>query len=467
MAAKAKRQAQTPAHTPAAKRAHVPPPGTEPEQVVSTALEGPRYSCSLAGAYATSVGIFGVVPVLHSGAGCGIAQLFGQFYGGGQNAGGPFGGTSTPCSSLIEQHVVFGGEQKLRDLLQSSSELMDGELFAVISGCIPALIGDDVDAVVREFRNKVPVINVKTSGFQGNSYHGYELFFDAVIEQLLTQLPKEKGVVNVFGIVPSQHLFWKGEAAAIKSLLERLGLKPNLIIGEFDALDHLKKIPSAEYNIVLSPWVGHPTAKKLKEKFKTPYVAFPGVPIGPKQTAEFLRVVGKKLKVPQKTVEDIIRDEERSAYRFAEYLGDILLIVRPHPYFAVVSDSSSAVSVTKYLTNEMGYLPEIVQITDDPPEEARELIRRELTENLDTTSKPEIVFEVDSYRIRQNLKDRNFLFLLASSLENPIAGPEFGAIHLSVGFPAYDRLILDRNYAGFRGGLALMEDIISKYAGPL
>jgi nitrogenase molybdenum-iron protein beta chain len=74
---------------------------------------------------------------------------------------------------------------------------------------------------------------------------------------------------------------------------------------------------------------------------------------------------------------------------------------------------------------------------------------------------------VDAYRIRENLKDRNFMFLLASSLETFIAGPEFSAIHLTISFPSYDRVILERSYAGFSGGLTLMEDVMSKYAGPL
>ncbi|MCQ6963650.1 nitrogenase component 1 [Methanolobus chelungpuianus] len=439
-------------------------------EFISDAIEAPRYSCALGGAYSTSIGIFGTVPILHSGAGCGIGQLFGQFYGGGQNAGGPHGGTSTPCSSLVEEHVIFGGEKKLSNLIKSTSELVNGELLAVISGCIPSLIGDDVESVVRQFREKeenIPIVHVNTAGFAGNSYQGYEYFFDAVIDQLLEETPVEKGRVNIFGIVPFQHIFWKGEAREIKTLLEKIGLKPNVIIGEFGALENLKNIPSAEYNIVLSSWVGHKTANKLKEKFGTPYISFPGVPVGQKQTAEFLRIVGKKLGASSDVIENLIETEERRAYRFTEYVGDILLIARPHPYFAVVADSNSAVGITKYLTNEMGYLPDIVQITDNPPEEARELINNELTGNLETPAWPDIVYEVDSHRIRQNLKDRSFLFLLASSLETFIAGPEFGAIHLSVAFPTHDRVILERSYAGFSGGLNLMEDVMSKYAGPL
>mgnify|MGYP003380586640 CR=1 FL=1 len=56
------------------------------------------------------------------------------------------------------------------------------------------------------------------------------------------------------------------------------------------------------------------------------------------------------------------RQEEKRAYRFAEYIGDVLLIARPHPYFAVVADSNSAVSITKYLANEVGYLLSLIHI---------------------------------------------------------------------------------------------------------
>src|SRR6202142_2823261 len=97
-------------------------------------VEAPKYSCALAGAYGTALGIYGIVPLLHAGLGCGLGQLFGQLYAGGQNAGGPQGGTSTPTSGLVEEHVIFGGEDKLKKLIEASSEVMEGDAFAVISG---------------------------------------------------------------------------------------------------------------------------------------------------------------------------------------------------------------------------------------------------------------------------------------------------------------------------------------------
>lgn len=430
-------------------------------------MEAPRYSCALAGAYSTAIGIYGVVPVLHSGLGCGIGQLFGQFYAGGQNAGGPQGGTSTPCSGLVEEHVIFGGEDKLRRLIKSSIELMQGDLYAVLSGCVPSLTGDDIESVVKEFRNEAPIIYVKTAGFLGNSYEGYELFFEAVIDQLLTKQSIKKGLVNIFGVVPYEHIWWKGSLKAIKDDLQKLGLDVNIIFTQFDGLESLLKIPAAELNIVLSPWNGQRVAKKLQEKFGTPFIILPGVPVGPKQTTRLLRDVSRALQLPTESLEGLIAREERRAYRFEEYFGDVMILAFPQPYFSVVADSGTAIGITQFLVNEVGYLPDKVIIADGAPEESWEAIVQELTANLESIAKPEVIFEEDSHRVRENLKSGNSLVLLASSLENPIAS-EFGAvIHVTVSFPSFDRLILDHNYAGYRGGLTLMEDIVSKYCGPL
>ena len=430
-------------------------------------IEAPRYSCSLAGVYGTVLGLYDAVPILHSGAGCGVGQLFGLLYAGGQNAGGDFGGTATPCSCLVEEHVIFGGENKLRNLIASSLELMNAELFVVISGCVPSLIGDDVDAVINEFKDKAPILHINAPGFKANSYEGYELFFEGLADQLLTPKPVQKKLVNILGVVPYQHIFWKGELKTIKDLLEKIGIEANIIFTEFDTLDKINQIPAAEYNIVLSPWNGHKAAKKLEEKFGTPFISFPGVPVGPKQTSEFLRKITETLDANSKSVEDLIKTEERRAYRLLEYPGDAIILVRPHSYFAVAADSNSAVSLTKFLTNEIGYLPDIIQITDNPPEEYREEIVKELTENIEAGFKPDIIFEVDSHKIKQNFNDRPFLFLLASSLEAPTAMSEFGALSVTVAFPAYNRMVLVNNYAGYDGGIMLVEQLISTFAGPL
>ena len=73
----------------------------------------------------------------------------------------------------------------------------------------------------------------------------------------------------------------------------------------------------------------------------------------------------------------------------------------------------------------------------------------------------------ESHLIRQNLKNRPFLFLYASSLEAPTALEEYGACPITVSFPTMNRLILNRTYAGFDGGLTLFEETVSTFVGPL
>ena len=63
---------------------------------------------------------------------------------------------------------------------------------------------------------------------------GYNLFWDAIIDQLL---PDEAGdieekTVNIFGIVPYNHVYWKGDLLTIKTLLESIGIKTNIIFSQ-------------------------------------------------------------------------------------------------------------------------------------------------------------------------------------------------------------------------------------------
>jgi nitrogenase molybdenum-iron protein beta chain len=130
----------------------------------------------------------------------------------------------------------------------------------------------------------------------------------------------------------------------------------------------------------------------------------------------------------------------------------------------VVADSATAVGVTRFMVEEAGFYPVLVVITDDPPEEAREQIRDQLG-HLAYGLAPEVRFEVDTFRIQEVLKDRDYGLLLASSLEKFLA-KEKKAFYLNISYPAHDRLLLDRTYAGFGGGAILLEDVFALLLEP-
>ena len=144
----------------------------------------PRSTCALGGALALINSLDRAVPIIHAGPGCGSVLTFGQNLGGGYQHIGYASGSAAPSSNMLEKHVVFGGEGRLREQIQSTLELVDADLYFVVTGCTAGLIGDDAKAVVSEFASKGAqqgkVVLAETPGFKGSTYDGYGLAFQAL-----------------------------------------------------------------------------------------------------------------------------------------------------------------------------------------------------------------------------------------------------------------------------------------------
>lgn len=433
-------------------------------------LEGPRFTCALGSAIGTVLAIDRAIPIIHAGPGCGFANLFGYQYAAGIQGVGYVGGCATPSCNLSQDEVVFGGEGRLKEQIINTYDIIDGDLYVVLNGCIPGLIGDDVQAVIEDVKSnkpEYPLAHADTSGFKGDSNVGYEKTLLAIIEQLLPEeVPKEKGLVNIFGVVPFQNVFWKGDLIEIKRILGKLGLEANIIFGDpYGGLDAVKKIPAAEYNIVLSSWVGKEVAEELKEKYGTPYLVFPHLPVGGQDTAAFLHEVAEKLDVKTEKLEKAINEETRDFYDDVDNAADFLVFVIPGLPFGVVGDTTYAIGHTRFLASELGFIPSLVVLTDNPPEEVRPIIEQELNEKLDSPFKPRIVYEQDLHNIRQELDKEQIAILLASSQEKHYALDK-GLLYLSISIPAFDRVILRRSYTGYKGGVTLIEDLGALVSAP-
>lgn len=437
-------------------------------------LENPKYTCALGGALSVITNIHRAIPIINSGIGCGMNQMLNYRVAGGEQGMGYIGGLSIPSTNLSERDVVFGGEARLREEIRSTIDLIDGDFYFVANGCIAGMIGDDVEGVVSEFSEEpTPVLYVNSSGFLGNTYFGYEAVFEAAVEQqLVKSLPKEKGLVNILGFVPYQDIFWRGNLREIRRLLNKIGLRTNQVIGDFSGLEGLKKFSAAEYTIVVSPWVGRKTARLLKKKFDIPYINFPNIPVGPRDSSEFLRVIGERLGISRSRIEKVVAKEEREAYEDLNIIGDVSSRFSASLPFAVVSGSATAVGITRFLTNEAGFTPKIVIINDNPPADTREgiLDRLKGLGDKDTVAEtggisPKVIFEIDSYKIHEHLRNTYFRVLFASSQERYEAENK-RQIHLSVTFPAENRVVVRDTYTGYGGGISLIEDFLSKFVRP-
>jgi nitrogenase molybdenum-iron protein beta chain len=109
-------------------------------------VENPRVSCSLGGGLGVVGAIHRAVPIIHAGPGCGLQASIGtqiDYLG---------GGTGCPSTNTYEKEVIFGGEQRLRETIQGTLDVIDGDVYVVLSGCTAGIIGDDVQGVIAELK---------------------------------------------------------------------------------------------------------------------------------------------------------------------------------------------------------------------------------------------------------------------------------------------------------------------------
>ncbi|MBI4186811.1 MAG: hydrogenase [Chloroflexi bacterium] len=431
-------------------------------EVLSKILRGPRYACSLGGAMTTILAINRGVPLVHSSPGCGYNLTLGQVIASGYQGQGYTGGACIPSTRFTAKQVVYGGEDRLRQQLKATLDWVDSDFVAILTGCTADLIGDDIAAIAGEFNNGgVPVFHFTTGGFKGNSFRGHEIVLEGLASQLMKESARrEKGQVNVFGVVPYQDIFWRGDLAEIRRLLEKLGLKPNMMFGhKVFGLESWRKAPEAELNLLLSPWVGMGFVKEFEQRLGVPYLVVPELPVGPTATSALLRKVGEKLNIDRELVEKVVAEEEKEAYYYLDDASDLYIDFGWHFNFAVISDSNLAIGITKFLTNDMGYVPHLVVITDDPPDKYREAIVNELS-SLNHGLKPQVVFESNSDSIWEIVGKTEADVILGSSLDRPVA-QQLSASHVCISRPAVERLITNNTLCGYRGGLELLAEIVT------
>ena len=296
-------------------------------------LDQPRYKCALA-AMQTVQSIPGAIPVLHSGPGC-AAKLNDN-----NGTSGRYSPNIFPCTSISEKEVVFGGAEKLRSTIRNALRVIDADLFVVLSGCTGEIIGDDIKEVTEDFEDAdKPVVYAKTPGFKGNNYVGHDWILKSIFEQYLNREDirskreeailengsiTEKGLVNIFAGPPQQDPYWLGNLREIENLISSIGLKPNTIFGFGRGIQNIEKIPSAQFSILISPWVGLESAKYLETKFKIPLLHYPVLPIGATETSKFLRAVQEFTGVSKELVEKAIEEKNKlkASKLWRKHLGE-------------------------------------------------------------------------------------------------------------------------------------------------
>ena len=427
-----------------------------------------HYGCAMAAAY-TVLGIPGAVPISNCSPGCIDQQIAAMNTCNGFQGTAGIGCSGIPGSSIGEKEIVFGGAKKLEDVIRATLKIAHGDLFVVLSGCAPQLVGDDVGAVIKRFRDRnIPIVHAEVPGFQGNNLYGHETVVKAIIDQFVGdgKPRKRRTLINLWGPAPYFHTFWRGDLAELKRLLTRCGFEVNTFFGaESKGVEEWKSIPKAAFNLVVSPWLGLDIAKHLKEKYSQPYLHIPTLPIGEEATSAFLRQVEEFAMIPSARSEKLIAEESHRYYYYLEHFASFFSEWHfdISSSFASVGDAAYTLAYTKFLADQIGLIPVRQIITDNTPMQYRETIQGYFNEILENEKIP-VEYHEDGYLAEESLRKAAFqhgLPLILGSAWEKDAAKELGALLIEIGTPVTSEVVLHRTYIGYTGALSLLEAIYS------
>ncbi|GHV09839.1 oxidoreductase nitrogenase component 1 [Clostridia bacterium] len=437
----------------------------------STFIERAKFSCALGGALTTVAGLSRVVPIVHAAGGCASALSGTYNIAAGYRGVGYCGGNMIPTSNIAENNVVFGGEDRLEEQIENTLFALDGDLYIVLTGCQVEIIGDDAVGVARRFADK-NVIGVSTPGFLGNTLAGYDAVMTALVRDVIAPATqKEKKTVNIFGVVPGHDVFYRGNLDELTRLLSLIGVKANTFFGTDVSVEDIKTYGNAALNVVLSPSAGIAPAEELSRSHDIP-VIHAELPVGPYGTELFLRQVGAALWIDKAVVEAVIAAENKYYYSFLERIIDIYSDIDFQRYAIVAADSYYAHVLTRFLANDLGWVPHLTAINDIEDEEAQAEYLK-LFGDITSETKPVVVFEQQSGQLLKHVRDsweRNSnkkyydalapAYVVGTGIEKGLS-EKLNAGFLAVAFPVSNRVVLNKGYAGYRGALTFVEDLIT------
>ena len=207
-------------------------------------------------------------------------------------------GTMQFTSDFQERDIVFGGDKKLRELIDEIDTLFPlAKGITVQSECPVGLIGDDIEAVAKGKAKDLgkPVIPVRCEGFRGVSQSlGHHIANDTIRDWVFDREQPSDGPgfeATPYDVVIIGDYNIGGDCWSSRRLLEELGLR---VIAQWTGdttLAELERAPKAKLNLIHCYRSMNYISRHMEEKYGTPWLEFNF--FGPSRIERSLRAIAE------------------------------------------------------------------------------------------------------------------------------------------------------------------------------
>ncbi len=226
-------------------------------------------------------------------------------------------------TDLTEQDVIMGrGEKRLFHSIKQAVEDYAPAAVFVYNTCVPALIGDDIEAVCKAAATRwgVPVVPVDAAGFYGTKNLGNRIAGETMVKYVcgtrepdpLPATSAAQGIrVHDINLIGEYNI--AGELWHVLPLLDELGLRVLCTLAGDARFREVQTMHRAEVNMMVCSKAMINVARKLQQAFGTPW--FEGSFYGVQDVSGALRDFARHLDDPDlqaRTEQLIAREEARS-----------------------------------------------------------------------------------------------------------------------------------------------------------
>ena len=310
----------------------------------------PPHACQPLGAELAAHGFEGTLPFVHGSQGC--ASYYRSTLNRHFREPAP-----AVSSSMTEDGAVFGGQNNLHEGLENAIALYHPKLIAILTSCMPEIIGDDLSAFLKNARQKgivpagLPVAFANTPSFNGSHVNGYDAMVLSILQALTEGKRVEGRCTGKLNLLPGFDTN-TGNYREYHRILEAFGIPHTLLADLSESFDspcdgtyrlYAGGTPLAEAadsingkaTVTVGPYATAKTFAWLKDHSAGAHAALP-LPIGIQKTDAFLmkvaelfdRPVPEALRAERGRAVDAMTDAQQYLHgkRFALYGDPDLLL---------------------------------------------------------------------------------------------------------------------------------------------
>ncbi|MEW5771264.1 MAG: nitrogenase iron-molybdenum cofactor biosynthesis protein NifE [Pseudomonadota bacterium] len=256
--------------------------------------------CSFDGAQIALLPIADVAHIVHGPIACAGSSWDNR----GTRTSGPALYKIGMTTDLTEQDVIMGrGEKRLFHAIKQAIDSYSPAAVFVYQTCVPALVGDDFEAVCKEATQRwgTPVVPVDAAGFYGTKNLGNRLAGEAMFKHVIgTREPDpvppeaQRPGVKVHDVSLIGEYNIAGEFWHVLPLFDEVGIRILATLSGDSRFHEVQTMHRGEVNMVVCAKALLNVARKMQDKYAIPFFegSFYGVTDTSFAFREFARLIG-------------------------------------------------------------------------------------------------------------------------------------------------------------------------------